>query len=149
MNNNVLAEVAALPGKSPGELKKLWQDIISPDLPHYNKSHFVKRLAYRLQELAYDMDSTRIDKRLSALTERQVDKATKESRRLEVHRPVRGTRLVREWNGQEHCVTVLAEGFEYKKVKFNSLSAIAKKITGTKWNGLVFFGIKRMEDYRK
>lgn len=47
------------------------------------------------------------------------------------------------------CVTVLAEGFEYKKVKFNSLSAIAKKITGTKWNGLVFFGIKRMEDYRK
>jgi hypothetical protein len=54
-----------------------------------------------------------------------------------------GTRLVREWKGVEHCCTILADGFEYQGRRFKSLSAVANHITGTKWNGKVFFGLKK------
>ena len=54
-----------------------------------------------------------------------------------------GTKLIREWQGVRHQVTILANGFEYAGAKYRSLSAIARKITGTSWNGLVFFGVKK------
>ena len=53
-----------------------------------------------------------------------------------------GTRLIREWQGVEHVVTVTADGFEWKGRPYKSLSAIARAITGTRWNGWVFFGLK-------
>jgi hypothetical protein len=53
-----------------------------------------------------------------------------------------GTRLIREWQGQTHEVTVLEEGFRWKDKTYRSLSAIARAITGTRWNGHVFFGLK-------
>ena len=48
-----------------------------------------------------------------------------------------------EYRGVEHTVTVLADGYEWEGRPYRSLSAIARAITGTRWNGLVFFGIKR------
>jgi hypothetical protein len=59
-----------------------------------------------------------------------------------IDRPVAGTRLIREWQGVEHTVTVLREGFEWEGRPYKSLSAIARGITGTRWNGLLFFGLK-------
>jgi hypothetical protein len=56
------------------------------------------------------------------------------------HGPVVGTQLIREWRGVEHKVTVLADGFEWEGRRYNSLSAVARAITGTRWNGLTFFG---------
>ena len=53
-----------------------------------------------------------------------------------------GTRLIREYQGVEHCVTVRDEGYEYQGRPYKSLSAIARAITGTRWNGLLFFGLK-------
>ena len=53
-----------------------------------------------------------------------------------------GHALIREWRGVEHCVTVRQEDFEYQGRPYKSLSAIARQITGTQWNGLVFFGMK-------
>jgi len=146
MNTNVLAQVAALPKMGASELKKMWKELYRTDPPPFNKPYYVKRLAYRIQEVAFGVDSSRIEKRLSALCERDLDKPARERKRLEVHRPATGTRLMREWNGQELHVTVLEDGFEYKGERYTSLSAIARKITGTRWNGLIFFGIKR--DYR-
>lgn len=55
--------------------------------------------------------------------------------------PVAGTRLVREWNGGLYEVTVTLNGFEYDGRLYRSLSAIAKAITGTHWNGKLFFGV--------
>jgi site-specific DNA recombinase len=55
--------------------------------------------------------------------------------------PIAGTRLIRQWQGVEHCVTVLDDGFEYQGAKYRSLSAIARAITGTRWNGPLFFGL--------
>jgi hypothetical protein len=56
--------------------------------------------------------------------------------------PITGTRLLREWQGVEHVVTVTSDGFEWKGRPYKSLSAIARAITGTRWNGWVFFGLK-------
>jgi hypothetical protein len=57
--------------------------------------------------------------------------------------PVAGTRLLREWQGVEHTVTVLADGFDYDGRPYKSLSAIARAITGTRWNGWLFFGLRK------
>ena len=67
----------------------------------------------------------------------------KPKRKQLVTRPVAGTKLIREYNGQEHHVTVLAKGFEYQGTIYKSLSGIAFKITGTRWNGNAFFGLIR------
>ncbi len=53
-----------------------------------------------------------------------------------------GTRLVREWQGRLHQVTVLASGFEYEGRTYSSLTAIAREITGISWSGPRFFGVK-------
>ena len=58
-----------------------------------------------------------------------------------VHR-LTGTRLIREFQGVEHTVTVLQDGYDYQGRPYQSLSAIARAITGTRWNGWVFFGLK-------
>ena len=57
-------------------------------------------------------------------------------------RPITGTRLLREWRGVEHVVTVQRDGFEWQGRPYQSLSAIARAITGTRWNGWVFFGLR-------
>jgi hypothetical protein len=146
MTNNVLAEVTALPNKSAADLKKMWKTLFSENPPTFNKTYYVKRLAYRLQEIAHGVDGSRLDKRLSAMSERELDKPAGQRKRLEVHRLATGTRLMREWNNEEHHVTVHTEGFDYRGQRYGSLSAIARKITGVRWNGLVFFGIKRQGD---
>lgn len=53
-----------------------------------------------------------------------------------------GTRLMREWQGKVHQVTVLVKGFEHQDITYSSLSAIAREITGTAWSGPLFFGLK-------
>ncbi len=53
-----------------------------------------------------------------------------------------GTRLLREWQGQTHHVTVLAQGFEYDGKVFRSLTAISRAITGSAWSGPLFFGLR-------
>ena len=56
-----------------------------------------------------------------------------------------GTRLVKEWQGKRYSITVLDSGFEYEGKTYTSLSQIATQITGTRWNGWTFFGLKRKE----
>ena len=53
-----------------------------------------------------------------------------------------GTQLLRQWKDKTHQVTVLSSGFEYDKVSYRSLSAIARQITGTSWSGPAFFGVR-------
>ncbi len=54
-----------------------------------------------------------------------------------------GTRLLREWQGQTHQVLVLPDGFEHAGIRYRSLSAIARHITGTAWSGPLFFGLRK------
>ena len=100
------------------------------------------RLAYRIQELAYGGLKPETRARLEALGEqlgRRQRRAPPHPRRQP---PARRHRLLREWKGVEHAVTVLADGFEWEGRPYRSLSAIARAITGTRWNGWTFFGLK-------
>jgi hypothetical protein len=56
--------------------------------------------------------------------------------------PRTGTRLIRVWHGDTHVVEVTASGYEYQSKVYRSLSTIAQRITGTKWNGPLFFGLR-------
>jgi hypothetical protein len=95
------------------------------------------------QELAYGGLKPETIRRLEVLGE-QYDSDNVTTRRVRHDaKPVAGTRLVREYRGFEHTVTVLADGYEWEGRPYRSLSAIARAITGTRWNGLIFFGIKR------
>ena len=81
--------------------------------------------------------------RLAALKTTSTSKLREQWRKRPANdRPVSGTRLIREYQGVEHCITVRDKDFEYQGRPYKSLSAIARAITGTQWNGLTFFGLK-------
>src|SRR5580700_10513150 len=141
MSDTVLAQLAALKSAPIGELKQRWRDLFDRDPPPYNRRFLEDRLAYRIQELAYGGLSEENVERLDAIADELEGKAPRRRSSLET-RPIAGTRLIREWKGVEHCVTVQHEDFEYRGRPYKSLSAIARNITGTRWNGLVFFGLK-------
>ena len=143
MNDSVLAQLAALPGKSTPELKQLWRELFDSEAPRYNRRFLESRLAYRIQELRYRGLKPATITRLEALGE-DLDGGKIEVRRKRAdERPIAGTKLIREWKGVEHTVTVLDDGYDYQGCPYKSLSAIARAITCTRWNGWVFFGVRR------
>jgi len=143
MNDSVLAQLAALPGKTTPELKQLWRELFDGEAPRYNRRFLESRLAYRIQELRYGGLKPATITRLEALGE-DLDGGRIEVRRKRAdERPIAGTKLIREWKGVEHTVTVLDDGYDYQGRPYKSLSAVARAITGTRWNGWVFFGVRR------
>ena len=126
-------------------MKAQWRDLLGTEPPPYSRRFLETRLAYRIQELAYGGLKPGTVAWLEALGE-QLDGGKPEVRRVrQDNRPIAGTRLVREYQGVEHCVTVRDADFEYQGRPYRSLSAIARAITGTRWNGLLFFGLKNRE----
>ena len=139
---DVLGRLAALKSASTPELKQQWRTLFGTEPPPYNRAFLQSRLAYRVQELAYGGLKPQTIARLEALGER-LDGGNITVRRIRGDdKPIVGTRLVREYQGVEHHVTVLNDGFEYEGRPYQSLSAIARYITGTRWNGLLFFGLR-------
>jgi hypothetical protein len=118
------ARLAALKTMSAKDLREQWSELFDTPPPPFNRRYLESRLAYRIQELAYG------------------GLKPKKSRIRADHMPITGTRLIREWQGVEHAVTVTADGFEWQGRPYKSLSAIARAITGTRWNGWAFFGLK-------
>ena len=142
MADTVLARLAALKTMPIGELKQQWRDLFDREPPVFNRRYLESRLAYRIQELAYGGLEPEIVERLEALGEELSKAGDPGKRRDDPHRPVAGTRLIREWQGVEHCVTVRDDDYEYQGRPYKSLSAVARAITGTRWNGWIFFGLK-------
>ena len=139
---DVLGRLAALKTTSTPDLKQQWRELFAAEPPPYNRRFLETRLAYRVQELAYGGLKHETIKRLEELGE-QLDGGNPILRRIRGDdMPITGTRLVREYQGMDHSVTVLHEGFEYQGRPYQSLSAIARAITGTRWNGWLFFGLK-------
>ncbi len=103
-------------------------------------------LAYRLQEKALGGLKPSTAKRLRALAEEPMN--GKKSADSPMLRPKSGTRFVREWQGQLHEVSVLDTGLEYNGHTYRSLSEIAREITGTRWSGPAFFGLRKREARR-
>ena len=143
---DVLRRLAALTTASTADLKQQWRDLFGKEPPAFNRPWLESRLAYRIQELAYGGLKPETVARLEALGEK-LDGGNTTLRRIRADdRPIAGTRLLREYQGVEHAVTVLADGFEYEGRPYRSLSAIARAITGTRWNGWTFFGLRGRGD---
>ncbi|WP_439401978.1 DUF2924 domain-containing protein [Bradyrhizobium sp. DASA03068] len=141
-SGGVLAQISALKSAPVGALKARWRELFGSEPPPYNRRFLESRLAYRIQELAYGGLSADTVRRLEALAADLPSKGSKRVRHKNSDRPVSGTRLIREWKGVEHRVTVREADYEYQGRPYKSLSAVARAITGTRWNGLVFFGLK-------
>jgi hypothetical protein len=133
--------LAALPQLSKPALYDLWKELFnaSPS-PRLRRGLMIPILAFRLQEQAFGSVSARTRDRLRSLSrafERDSDSAIPSAPQI---RP--GTRLVRQWRDQVHLVNVGANFYEYQGARYQSLSEIARLITGTRWSGPLFFGIK-------
>jgi hypothetical protein len=139
---DVLGRLTALKTATTPAMKQQWRELFATEPPPYNRRFLESRLAYRIQELAYGGLKPETVARLEALGE-QLDGGNITVRRIRGDdKPIAGTRLVREYQGVEHSVTVLHDGYEYEGRPYQSLSSVARHITGTRWNGWTFFGLK-------
>jgi Protein of unknown function (DUF2924) len=140
MTDSIAARVAALPKTPTPELKQMWRELFDKEPPGFSRNYLISRLAYRIQELAYGGLKPANRAKLDALADALDPKA---ARKRVTNGPIVGTQLIREWRGVEQRVTVLADGFEWEGRRYKSLSAVARAISGTRWNGWAFFGMKR------
>ena len=139
---DVLGRLAALKTAAIPELKQQWRELFGAEPPPYNRRFLESRLGYRIQELAYGGLKPETLVRLEVLGQ-QFDGGKIIIRRMRGEdRPIAGTMLIREYQGVEYVVTVTRTGYEYAGQPYKSLSAIARAITGTRWNGRVFFGLR-------
>ena len=147
MKIGVLRQITQIQKLSLAELRDRWKEYFGTEPPAYGRSTLIRRLAYRVQEL--------VDGGISEVTRAKLrDHLGAEANRVgclkrrKANRdgPVVGTCLVRTWHDHRHEVTVVHGGFEYGGRKYRSLSAIANQITGTRWNGPAFFGLRRKND---
>ena len=141
MNDSLVARVAALKTSPTPDLKQMWREMFLTETPPFNRRFLETRLAYRIQELALGGLRRETIKRLEKLGE-QLDGGKPDVRRRRIDgRPLAGTRLIREWDGQRHEVVVHVDDFEYAGQRYKSISRIAMVITGTNRNGWTFFGM--------
>lgn len=117
----------------------LWEHLFGkPPNPSLRREVLIPILAYRLQEMTLGGLKAAHEKRLRVLAE-----GGHRTHRVPAVRTKAGTHFVREWKGNLHEVSVLSDGFEYNGHTYSSLSEIARMITGTRWSGPAFFGLKR------
>jgi hypothetical protein len=139
MTESIAARVAALPKTPTPELKQMWRELYGKEPPALSRSYLISRLGYRVQELAFGGLKPATRAKLDALADALDPKA---ARKRVTNGPVVGSQLIRTWRGTEHKVTVLADGFEWEGRPYKSLSAVARAISGTRWNGWAFFGLR-------
>jgi hypothetical protein len=139
---SVLMQLAALKQMKVTELKEKWRALFGTSAPNNSRSFLEFRLAHRIQELTYGGPSRETRRMLDLLADEIEGKVSRKAIIADSRNPVIGTRLVREWDGTEHTVTVMKDGFDWQGQKFKSLSAVARSITGTQWNGYRFFGLR-------
>ena len=138
----ILARLAALKLMSVNELKTEWQAFFDTPAPNNSRTFLEGRLAYRIQELTYGGPDKQTRRLLDLLADEVEGTLTRKAQIADPRNPVVGTKLIREWDGIAHTVTVLKDGFDWGGQRYKSLSAVARAITGTRWNGYRFFGLR-------
>lgn len=152
-------ELAALDRMTVGELREKHRLVFGEENRSRNKDYLRKRIAWRLQALAEGGLSERARQRALEIADdadlrirmpAAVAPSPESAKRTEVHAfrdgrdarlPIPGTTITRSYRGETIRVTVMEDGFEFEGERFRSLTAVAKKVTGSHWNGMHFFGI--------
>jgi hypothetical protein len=143
MAPDVTAQIAELPGFSRQQLLDLWHKLYCRNAPPgIRRELMVPFLAYRLQEQAYGGLKPATRSKLLRIA-RALEKAPSKNQLILQPGTKPGTRIFRHWRGESHEVLVTESGYEYRGAKYESLSGIARKITGTRWSGPAFFGLKQ------
>lgn len=128
------ADLAALATMSPAQLRSRWAGVSNRPLPRLSPAMLRLALAYELQ--------ARVLGGLSRAAQQRLDQAAAAKTRTRSAAP--GMRLVREWQGRVHLVTIGESGeVEWNGQTWRSLSEVARAITGTRWSGPAFFGLKQ------
>lgn len=141
MNNNTIKQILSLNDESLKELKNIYARLYCQKTTLTSKQQLIQKIAYRMQELEYGFLSDKHSKKLAKLTD-DLEKG-KLFADNKCFKPTRGTIIKKSHNGNEYEVEAVESGFIFEGQQYKSLSAIARKITGTRWNGLRFFGIRK------
>ena len=157
----VLREIESLRRASMADLRKKYREVFLEETRCTHREHLFRRIAWRLQALAEGDLSERARGRANEIAQdsdlrviaprdfftvggERVQTTGDRNRREQDRRlPLPGALLTRKWKGRTVLVEVLAKGFRHENRQYSSLSAIATAITGTRWNGLAFFGLTR------
>jgi len=138
------------------ELRHRWAGLFGEEAPNGHKQYLIKRIAWRIQAKAEGDISERARRKAQELAN-DADLRLRAPRKMHGARsacatgrvshiqgsrlPMPGAVLTRRYKGAAVCVTVLQDGFEYDGEQYRSLSAVAKAVTGSHWNGRLFFGL--------
>jgi hypothetical protein len=134
--------LSRLPTLDISELREEWRRLYKTDAsPHLSRELLIRAVAHRTQEVALGGLRPELQRQLRHIAQ-ELKQTGGGARRFRPQlKP--GTRLIREWQGRTYEVVVLDDGFSWQGTRCNSLSAIARKITGTAWSGPLFFGLKQ------
>ena len=136
------SDIAALSTLSAQELRAVWRGLRCGDpTARSSRDLMLREIAYKMQERAHGGLTPAIRRRLRALAEEIEANGAEALASVPLLKP--GTRLLREWGGKTHTVMVLDDGFEYESERHQSLTQIARRITGTHWSGPRFFGLRK------
>jgi hypothetical protein len=140
-NLSIVDRLSSLPNLRKAALFKLWQQVFKTDPPDgLRKDLIVQFLAHRMQEEEFGGLTNRSHTRLRELSKALEGSSDKSVSNGKSVKP--GTRLIRQWKEQIHVVNVEEGNYEYRGTRYQSLSEIARLITGTRWSGPLFFGLK-------
>ena len=127
-------QLSALATMSPAQLRERWGSIVGPVVPRISPAMLRLALAYELQAEAFGGLSRVTQQKLGQLARAKTVSAPAQS----------GMRLVRAWNGRTHVVVIGEDGvIRWNELDWRSLSEVARAITGTRWSGPAFFGLKQ------
>lgn len=160
METTVLIEIEKLRRASLTALRQKYREVFAEETRCRHREHLFRRIAWRLQALAEGDLTERARERASQLA-RDADlriiaprdfflvegtpvcttSSARNGRPADNRLPLPGTLLRRQWKDRTILVEVLADGFRFENQHFTSLSAVAVAVTGTRWNGLAFFGL--------
>ena len=133
--------LSRLPELDLGALRQQWRALYKAEAsPHLSRELLVRAVAYRMQEVAFGGLRPERQRQLRQFAQQLNGSQEVRIRPRPELKP--GTRLVREWRGRTYEVLVLDDGFSWQGTGYRSLSALARKITGTPWSGPLFFGLK-------
>ena len=138
---DVSEQLTALPEMNKAALAALWREHFGTPPPEQIRRDLIIRvLAYKIQEQAFGGLCSSIRRRLRQFANAMEKDPNSMISNTRAIKP--GTRLIREWQGKSYKVTVAKSGFEYDGQWYASLSEIARLITGTRWSGPLFFGLR-------